>query len=124
MVVFGAVSSLFDYATFGLLLLVLHASPIEFRTGWFLESVVSATLIVLVIRTRRPFYSSRPGRALSISTVLVVGATLAICYSPLGVLLGFGKLPVVFVPALAGIIALYVVAAEAAKRWYFRLRRH
>ncbi len=124
MVVFGAVSSLFDYATFGLLLLVLHATPIEFRTGWFLESVVSATVIVLVIRTRRPFYSSRPARALSVCTVLVIGATLAIPYTPLGALLGFGPLPAAFVPALAGIVVLYVAAAEAAKRWYFRWRPH
>jgi Mg2+-importing ATPase len=124
MVVFGAVSSLFDYATFGLLLLVLRATSVEFRTGWFLESVVSATVIVLVIRTRRPFYASRPGRALSVSTVLVVSATLAIPSTPLGGLLGFGTLPGAFVPALGGIVVLYVAAAEAAKRWYFRWRRH
>jgi Mg2+-importing ATPase len=124
MVVFGAVSSLFDYATFGLLLLVLHATPVEFRTGWFLESVVSATVIVLVIRTRRPFYSSRPGRLLSISTILVVAATLAIPYTPLGGLLGFGTLPAAFVPALAGIVVVYAAAAEAAKRCYFRWSPH
>ena len=58
MVVFGAVSSLFDFATFGLLILLLDSSPVRFRTGWFIESVISASLIVLVIRTRRPFYES------------------------------------------------------------------
>jgi len=120
MVVFGAVSSLFDYATFGLLLLVLGATPVEFRTGWFLESVVSATVIVLVIRTRRPFYASLPGKALAVSTGLVVGATLALPYTPLGGLLGLGSLPVTFVPALGGIVALYVATAEGVKRLYFR----
>ena len=71
MLVFGAVSSLFDFATFGVLLLVLHATPEQFRTGWFVESVISASVIVLVIRTRRPFFASRPGRALLASTILV-----------------------------------------------------
>src|SRR5207244_2406105 len=53
MVVFGLISSIFDYLTFGALLLILHAPMVEFRTGWFLESVISASMIVLVIRTRR-----------------------------------------------------------------------
>ena len=77
-----------------------------------------------MIRTRRPFYASRPGRALLSSTLLVVVATLAIPSTPLGGLLGFGALPAAFVPALAGIVVLYVAAAEAAKRWYFRWRPH
>jgi len=124
MVVFGAVSSLFDYATFGVLLVLLHATTVQFRTGWFVESVVSAAMVVLVIRTRRPFYASRPGRALLISTVLVVGATLAIPSTPLGGLLGFEALPAAFVPALAGIVVLYAATAETAKRWYFRRRSH
>jgi len=122
MVVFGAISSLFDCATFGLLLLVLHATPVEFRTGWFLESVVSATVIVLVIRTRVPFYTSRPGRALSIITVVVICATLALPYTPLGSVLGFESIPAVFYPALGAIVALYVVTAEVAKRLYFAWR--
>ena len=60
MMTFGLVSSVFDYLTFGVLLLVLHATQAQFRTGWFVESVISASLIVLVIRTRRPFFRSRP----------------------------------------------------------------
>ena len=61
MMTFGLLSSLFDYLTFGVLLFILHASPEEFRTGWFAESVVSASLVVLVVRTRGPFFKSRPG---------------------------------------------------------------
>jgi Mg2+-importing ATPase len=122
MIMFGAVSSLFDYATFGLLLLVLHASPLQLRTGWFVESVVSASLIVLVIRTRRPFFASRPGRALAVSTFLVVVTTLALPYIPLGKLLGFDALPFSSGLALAGIVALYAAVAEVVKRVYYRWR--
>src|SRR5512143_403901 len=81
MMVFGLVSSVFDYLTFGVLMLLLHASPHQFRTGWFMESVVSASLIVLVIRTRKTFYKSRVGPHLLVATLLVVAATLAVPYT-------------------------------------------
>ena len=62
MLTFGPISSLFDFLTFGLMLGVLHAGPVEFRSGWFIESIATQTLIVFAIRTRRiPFYRSRPG---------------------------------------------------------------
>ena len=64
MLTFGPVSSLFDFLTFGLMLGVLHAGPVEFRTGWFVESLATQTLIIFAIRTRKvPFFRSRPGRA-------------------------------------------------------------
>src|SRR6267142_3496926 len=72
MMTFGLVSSVFDYITFGLLLLIFHATQAQFRTGWFLESVCSASLIVLVIRSRKPSFKSKPGRYLLIATLLVV----------------------------------------------------
>src|SRR5690349_11550969 len=84
MLTFGLLSSVFDYLTFGVLRLLLHAGPTEFRTGWFIESVISAALIVLVIRTRRPFYKSKPGRYLSGATLIVAAATLALPFTPLG----------------------------------------
>ena len=62
MITFGLVSSVFDYLTFGALLTILHATQDQFRTGWFLESVISASLIVLVIRSRKPFFKSRPAK--------------------------------------------------------------
>ncbi|MCM3902200.1 MAG: magnesium-translocating P-type ATPase, partial [Pyrinomonadaceae bacterium] len=76
MITFGLVSSVFDYLTFGVLLLILHATQDQFRTAWFLESVVSASLIVLVIRTRKPFFKSRPSKYLFMATLLVVIVTV------------------------------------------------
>jgi Mg2+-importing ATPase len=92
----------------------------EFRTGWFLESVVSASLIVLVIRTRRPFFRSQPGRDLVIATGLVVGVTFLLPFTPLAGILGFTPLPVGVVLMLVGVVALYIVVAELAKRVFYR----
>ncbi len=119
MAVFGVLSSVFDYLTFGALLLVLRASPEQFRTGWFLESVLSASLIVLVIRSRRPFFRSTPGRPLSVATAFVAAATLALPWTPIAAPFGFGPLPPAFLLLIAAIIALYILAAEAAKRAFY-----
>ena len=123
MLVFGTLSSVFDYATFGVLLLVLHAKEKEFRTGWFVESVVSAALIVLVVRTRRPVIHSRPSRPLLIMTLVVAAVAVAIPFTPLSGPLGFVRLPLVFWPVLAGIVILYIASAEAAKRVFYSRER-
>jgi Mg2+-importing ATPase len=117
---FGLLSSVFDYLTFGVLLLLLRAPVTHFRAGWFVESVVSAALIVLVIRSRRPFYRSRPSRLLAVTTVLVVCVAIALPYSPLAGLLGFAPLPGIFLAALAVIVVLYVAGAELLKRHFYR----
>jgi P-type Mg2+ transporter len=119
MLVFGPLSSVFDYMTFGALLLVLHAKQAEFQTGWFVESVVSASIIVLVVRTRRPFLQSRPGKWLTIATIAIVAVTLSIPYvPPIAELFKFTPLPPVFLAMLAGILVLYISSAEATK-WAF-----
>jgi Mg2+-importing ATPase len=120
MVLFGLVSSVFDYLTFGVLLFMLHAAPAQFRTGWFVESIVSAALIVLVVRTRRPFFRSAPGRPLLIGTLLTVAVTLALPYTPLGALFGFTPLPLGFLGVMGLIVVLYMATAEAAKHWFYR----
>ena len=84
MVVFGILSSVFDYLTFGALIFILRATPELFRTGWFQESVISAVLIVLVVRTRRPFIKSKPGKYLFIVSLIIIGVTLIFPASPLG----------------------------------------
>ncbi|HXX35323.1 MAG TPA: magnesium-translocating P-type ATPase, partial [Thermodesulfobacteriota bacterium] len=109
MMTFGPVSSVFDFLTFGVLLFILHAQPNLFRTGWFLESVISASVIVLVIRTRRPFYQSRPGKYLLIATLIIAGVTLILPFSPLAGLFGFRPLPAPFFVALGAIVLLYII---------------
>ncbi|MEW6553767.1 MAG: magnesium-translocating P-type ATPase [Actinomycetota bacterium] len=119
MLVFGGLSSVFDYLTFGALLLILHASTNQFRTGWFVESVVSASIIVLVVRTRRPFYRSMPGKALLVATIMVVLATMALPFTPLAGVLGFEKLPLYFYLYIVGIVLLYVISAEVMKKAFY-----
>ena len=120
MLTFGLISSIFDYLTFAVLLLVLHAGPAEFRTGWFVESVVSASMIVLVVRTRRPFFRSRPGRLLLGSTLILIPATFAIPFLPYASVVGFAPLPAAILAALAVIAVLYVLATELTKTWFYR----
>jgi Mg2+-importing ATPase len=124
MLTFGLLSSVFDYLTFGTLLFLLHATPEQFRTGWFIESVLSASLIVLVIRTRKPFYQSKPGKALFWMTLAVAVAILSFPYSFLGPLFGFVPLPAVFFPVLAIILLLYITSAEMAKKLFYKGGRY
>ncbi|MGA9140245.1 MAG: magnesium-translocating P-type ATPase [Methanocella sp.] len=124
MITFGLVSSVFDFITFGILLLFLHANEMQFRTGWFMESVISASFIVLVIRTRRPFYKSRPGKYLVAATAFVGLLVVLLPYTPLAGLLGFTPLPPVFLVALALIVGMYVALAELAKTIFYRVVRY
>jgi Mg2+-importing ATPase len=120
MLVFGLLSSVFDYLTFGVLLLILHASVQEFRTGWFMESVISASMIVLVIRTRGPFLKSKPSRALLAATLLVALVTILFPYTPMGTLFGFAPIPFPYLLTLLLIVVLYIISAEVAKRFFYR----
>lgn len=119
MIIFGLVSSIFDYATFGLLLLVMHASEQQFQTGWFIESLLTELVIALVVRTRKPFYRSRPGRMLWMLTLAVSAVTLAVPYLPFSHFLGFTPLPAWIMAVLVGLTVLYIVAAEIAKKIFY-----
>jgi Mg2+-importing ATPase len=122
MVTFGLVSSVFDYATFLILLKVVRASPEEFRTGWFIESLLTELFITLVLRTRRTFFRSKPGRYLTLSVGLVVVLALILPYSPLGAPLGFVPMPLPLLLTIIGITAAYVLASELVKRWFYQRR--
>ena len=121
MLTFGILSSVFDYLTFGLLLLVLRVSQDAFRTGWFFESVMTELLIMLVIRTQRPFLKSRPGAGLLYTTIGVALLTLALLFVPgLNKLLAFTPLPWSLIVYLIGITLMYVFVNEAVKRIFYR----
>lgn len=120
MIVFGLLSSIFDYCTFGVLLLVLRAGEKTFQTGWFTESVISASLIVLVMRTRMPFFKSMPAKPLIVTTICTILAVLALPYSPLAPLLGFVPLPFSTYLWITAIIAAYMVSAEITKKWFYK----
>ena len=120
MITFGLVSSVFDYLTFGLLLLILHVTEAQFRTGWFLESVISASIIVLVIRSRKPFFRSRPGKYLLIATLSIAVITLVFPFTPLGTLFGFTPLGFITYLLILLIVVVYIVAAEITKTIFYR----
>lgn len=118
MILFGIISSVFDYLTFGVLLWILNASEIQFRTGWFMESVISASIIVLVIRTFKPFYRSRPSFYLLGAVLCIVAVTIALPYTPLSHYLGFQPLPLIFFGYIGAIVAGYILFVEVAKKWF------
>ncbi|MBS0621148.1 MAG: magnesium-translocating P-type ATPase [Verrucomicrobia bacterium] len=120
MVVFGLISSIFDYATFGVLLLFLQASKEEFRTGWFIESVISAAVIVLVVRTKLPFFQSRASRYLTLSVLGIVILTLLIPYTPLREVFQFAQLPLTFYWIIGALVILYIVCVEIAKKIFYK----
>ena len=119
MIVFGLLSSVFDYAAFGLLLFIARANEAQFQTGWFVESLLSELIIALVVRTRRRFFRSKPGKVLWVITLIVALIALATPYLPYAAVLGLTPLPLWLMASLVGITALYVIAAEAVKKFFF-----
>ena len=117
MLIFGPISSLFDFATFGLLLLVAGSNQQAFQTGWFVESLFTQVLVVLVIRTRlSPFWLSRPSRPLIGAIVAALAAAVLVPLSPLGPVLGFAAPPLAFWPLLVLLVATYLTMVEVVKR--------
>ena len=123
MLVFGPLSSFFDFLTFAILLWISRTNEALFHTGWFVESVISATLVVFVLRTRLPFWRSRPSKAMLAATSGVALVTLALPYSPLAQLLDFQPLPPILLLIIGCIVGLYFLTAEVVKRWFFRSYR-
>jgi Mg2+-importing ATPase len=118
MLAFGPISSLFDYATYFTLLYAFGAwnDPALFQSGWFVESVLSQTLIVHVIRTAGvPFRDSSPSAPLLATTVAVCGVAVWLPYSGLAQPLGLTPLPSAYWPALAAILVCYLALAQGVK---------
>ncbi len=120
MVTFGLISSVFDLLTFGLLLWVFHAAPAEFRTGWFVESLLTELLVALVVRTRRPCYRSRPATSLLVITAVVVCVAIFLPYSPVAELFQFVPLPPHLLLALVGVSLAYGLTVEWGKHGFYQ----
>lgn len=124
MLYFGPISSIFDFATFGVMLWVFHAGESLFQTGWFVESLATQTLVIFVIRTRRvPFFKSRPSRTQLVMTLSCAGAGVVIPYiAPLARLLGFTPLPASFLGIVVVFVLVYLTLAELGKSRFYQLQ--
>ncbi len=120
MIVFGLVSSIFDYMMFGTLFWLFNADEGMFRTGWFIESVLSATLIVLAIRTKRFAWRSRPGKLLSLAVLAVAIGVLFLPWTWMGTLFALEPITYQLYGAIFLIVALYFVSVEIVKRIFYR----
>jgi Mg2+-importing ATPase len=119
----GPISSIFDYATFGVMLYVFGAwnNPDLFHTGWFVESLFTQTLIIHVIRTNKiPFLQSRASGALIAASLAIVAVGAWLTVSPAAGALGFVPLPAAYWPILAAMLAAYVVLTQLVKTWFVR----
>jgi Mg2+-importing ATPase len=120
MLIFGPLSSIFDFTTFAVLLWLMKANQQTFQTGWFIESILSAGVVVFAVRTRLPFFHSRPSRVMLAITAAVVFVTLALPYSPFAKVLSFTPLPLNLLLIIFSIVFLYFCTAEFLKRWFYR----
>jgi P-type Mg2+ transporter len=117
MIVFGLQSSVFDFATFGLLYYYFHATVKEFRTAWFIESLLTEILILLVIRTRRPFFKSKPSTWLLWASVFTFTVALLLPYLPIAYLFELSPLPLPVLLAILLVVCLYITVAEFSKKY-------
>jgi Mg2+-importing ATPase len=120
MLVIGPLSSVFDFLTFGIMLHVFHAGEALFRTGWFVESLATQTLVIFVIRTADRPWRSRPSRALGwgVGACAAVGALLP--FTPVAPWFGLVPLPPLFFAFVIGMVLVYLTVVEIAKRGFYR----
>ena len=120
MIFFGPISSIFDFATFGVMIFLFHATGGLFQTAWFVESLSTQSLVIFAIRTRKvPFFRSRPGSLLLGATVAVVALGVALPYTPLAGFFGFRPLPAAFLGILAVMIVVYLALVELGKSMFY-----
>ncbi len=121
MIVFGPISSLFDFITFFVMLYIFNANAPLFQTAWFIESLATQTLIIFVIRTNKtPFWKSKPSRLLLLSTIGVVGINLILPFTPIGKLFGLVEPPLLFYLALALLVTSYLLCVEVVKKRFYK----
>jgi Mg2+-importing ATPase len=120
MLTIGPISSVFDLATFAIMLGVFGAGAPLFRTGWFVESLATQTLVIFVIRTAAPPWAMPPSRGLVVGVVASLGAGILLPFTPLAGWLGFVPLPPLFFAFLVVMTVAYLAAVEVAKRRFYR----
>ncbi len=113
----GPLSSVFDLFTFGGLYWIFRLEAERFRTAWFLESMATQILVIFLIRSRAPFWSSRPHPALLATSLSALALALALPFTPLAAWLGFRAPPAAALAAIAVLVVGYLMAAEVVKRW-------
>ena len=121
MMYIGPISSVFDFITFGVLLYLFKAPPEVFRTGWFMESICTQTLVIHVIRTGKiPFIESKPSQFMLFTSIYIVTIALILPFIPLGKYFGFVQPPALFFPALIAIVGIYLLLVYFGKTWFVR----
>ena len=128
MVYLGPVSSIFDFLTFFIMLFIFFPmfpnmpQASLFQTAWFLESLATQTFVIFAIRTRKsPFWKSKPGKLLTLSSMSIIVIALVIPYSFLGdKYFSFVNPPLLFLAVLAGLVGAYLSLAEVVKRWFYK----
>jgi len=121
MVILGPISSIFDLITFGVMLLVFRASAVLFHTGWFIESLVTQTLVIYVIRTGKvPFIQSMPSKPMMLTTLLVVATGIIIPFSPLAGAFGFVAPPPLYFAILSLMVLTYIILVQVVKSWFVK----
>jgi Mg2+-importing ATPase len=121
--IMGPLSSLFDFLTFAVLIYVFNASPAEFRTTWFLESMATQILVIFIIRTNARPWQDIPRPALVASSLVALLAAMVLPFTPLGSWFGFETPPLVMLAGIGAIVIVYLVTAELLKPWAVRLRQ-
>ncbi len=124
MIYIGPISSIFDFLTFWVMLVVFHASETLFHTGWFVESLATQTLVLFIIRTGGNPLRSRPSRPLTMTTLAIVLVGVLLPITPLASVLGFTPLPLLYFLFLGLAIAIYLLLVEIVKRWLMRRRSY
>jgi Mg2+-importing ATPase len=121
MIFFGPLSSIFDFATFGIMLFVFHAQKSLFQTGWFIESIATEILIVFVIRTARtPFFLSKPSKWLFFTCILLTIVGVILPFTPLAKPLGFVVPPPAYFIILIILITAYLTFVEIVKSFFLK----
>ena len=123
MVAFGPISSIFDFATFFVMLYVFNArsNASLFQTAWFVESLFTQTLVIFVIRTRTvPFFISKPNKWLTINIAVILGLALLLPFTPISKVFNFVPLPMTFLLVLVGFIIVYLILVELMKIWFYQ----